>query len=292
MAATTRSTDYANPAALVTTDWLAPRLADPDIRIVDATSFLPTDPRDPLAEFESVHIPGAVFFDINAIADCTTGLPHMLPTAEIFSAKVGALGIGNGHRVIVYDRLGGAMAAARVWWTFRVFGHDNVALLDGGFAKWQAEGRPTAAGPVHPEEVPFNARLDRSLVRDFGNMLANVESRREQVVDARGAGRFTGRDAEPRPTKRRGHIPGSVNLAFGRLLDAERHMSFRPADEIGRVFTAAGVDLGAPLVATCGSGVTAAFLTFAAHLIGRSDVAVYDGSWAEWGNADGAPVEQ
>jgi thiosulfate/3-mercaptopyruvate sulfurtransferase len=284
--------EYAHPESLVSTDWLLKHLHDENLRVVDASFFLPTDPRNPAEEYAKAHIPGAVFFDINDIADKSTGLPHMLPSAEVFAERVGQLGIGQGDKIVVYDRMGGAMAAARVWWTFHVFGYDNVAVLDGGLEKWTAEGRQVDSRPRHPDPRKFTAEMDHNLVRDFGNMLANVESRREQMVDARGAGRFAGTDPEPRPAKHRGHIPGSKNVPFDKLQVVDKHRVFRSADEIAAAFKAAGIDLGQPIAATCGSGVTAAYLAFALHLIGRSDIAVYDGSWAEWGNADDAPIER
>jgi thiosulfate/3-mercaptopyruvate sulfurtransferase len=273
---------------LVTTDWLAKHLTDPDVRVVDGTWHMPQAKRDPRAEFEAVHIPGAVFFDIDAIADRTTTLPHMLPSPEAFGAAVGALGIGNGQRVVVYD-VRGVVSAARVWWTFRAFGHDAVAVLDGGLRKWRAEGRPVQSGSAAPAHRAFAARLRPELVRDIEAMRANVLSRAAQVLDARSAGRFAGTEPEPRAGLRGGHIPGSLNLPYETLYRADG--TLKAPDELRRAITAAGVDVSRPVVTSCGSGVTASVLALALYLVGRPDAAVYDGSWSEWGSRADTPVE-
>jgi thiosulfate/3-mercaptopyruvate sulfurtransferase len=273
---------------LVTTDWLAKHLTDPDVRVVDGTWHMPQAGRDARAEFEAAHIPGAVFFDIDAIADRTTTLPHMLPSAEAFGAAVGALGIGNGQRVVVYD-VRSVVSAARVWWTFRAFGHDAVAVLDGGLRKWRAERRPVQSGSVAPARRAFTARLRPELIRDVEAMRANVVSRAAQVLDARSAGRFAGIEPEPRAGLRGGHIPGSLNLPYETLYRADG--TLKEPDELRGAITAAGVDLGRPVVTSCGSGVTASVLALALYLVGRPDAAVYDGSWSEWGSRSDTPVE-
>jgi thiosulfate/3-mercaptopyruvate sulfurtransferase len=273
---------------LVTTDWLAKHLTDPDVRVVDGTWHMPQTGRDARAEFEAVHIPGAVFFDIDAIADRTTTLPHMLPSAEDFGAAVGALGMGNGHRVVVYD-VRGVVSAARVWWTFRTFGHDAVAVLDGGLKKWRAEGRPVESGGTAPARRAFTARPRPELVRDIEAMRANVAGRTAQVLDARSAGRFAGTEPEPRAGLRGGHIPGSLNLPYETLYRGDG--TLKPPDELRAAITAAGIDLARPVVTSCGSGVTASVLALALYVVGRQDVAVYDGSWSEWGARVDTPVE-
>jgi thiosulfate/3-mercaptopyruvate sulfurtransferase len=281
--------EYLNKEALVSTERLAQHLAAPDVRVVDASWYLPTLKRDAKAEYAAQHIPGAVFFDIDEIADTENPLPHMLPSAEKFSARMRRMGLGDGNRVIVYD--GGAMSsAARVWWTFRVFGHNDVAVLDGGLKKWLSEGRPVESTPPMPRERHFTARLNHAMVRDLEQMKRNLASRREQVLDARPAGRFAGTEPEPRPGLRGGHIPGSLNLPSTRLVDAESGTMW-PAAELARLFGEAGVDLTKPVVTSCGSGVTASLLALGLHLLGHRDVAVYDGSWSEWGGRSDTPVE-
>jgi thiosulfate/3-mercaptopyruvate sulfurtransferase len=230
-----------------------------------------------------------VFFDIEEIADHSTDLPHMLPRPEAFASAMRGLGIGDGQTIVVYDGLG-LYGAARVWWTFRVFGHDRVAVLDGGFPRWRAEGRPVEAGESRPPRRRFSARLRPELVLAFEDVRENLGTRRVQMLDARSAGRFTGTEPEPRPGLRGGHIPGSLNLPYDRLFDPEG--SLRPRDELRRLFEAARVDLRQPIATTCGSGVTACTLALGLHLAGRPDVAVYDGSWTEWGGRDDVPVER
>jgi thiosulfate/3-mercaptopyruvate sulfurtransferase len=273
--------------ALVSTDWLAAHLRDASLRVLDGSWHMPQAKRDPRAEFRAAHIPGAAFFDIDAIADHTTPLPHMLPAPDAFAEAVGNLGVGTGDLVIVYDTRG-VYSAARVWWTFRAFGHDAVAVLDGGLPKWKAEHRPVEGGDAKPLPRAFRATPRAELVRDFAAIRENVTARREQVLDARSAGRFAATEPEPRAGLRGGHIPGSLNLPFDALLQADGTL-LSPA-ELRKRFDAAGVDFSRPVTTTCGSGITASVLAFGLHLLGHHRVAVYDGSWTEWGGRADTPV--
>jgi thiosulfate/3-mercaptopyruvate sulfurtransferase len=280
--------DYTNPDALISTDWLADHLDAPDVRVVDASWYLPSDNRDPAAEFAERHIRGAVRFDIDEIADTDSPLPHMLPSSEKFASRMRKLGLGDGNRIVVYDG-GMMMAASRAWWMLRLFGHDDVAVLDGGMGKWLAEGRPLADLPTPPRERHFTARINTTRVRNVDQMSANLKSGAEQVVDARSRARFDGVAAEPRAGLRSGHIPGSVCLPFNELLTGDKTM--KPAAELSQAFEAAGLNLRQPIVATCGSGISASFLALALHLIGHQRTAVYDGSWSEWGGREDLPIE-
>lgn len=282
------SDSYAHPESLVSTEWLAANLHQPDLRIVDGTYYLPMQGKDAKAEYLERHIPGAVFFDIDDISDTSSSLPHMLPPPEKFASRVRRLGIGDGNRIVVYDGQG-MMSAARVWWMFRIFGAREVAILDGGLPKWLAEDRPVDDRPAQLQERHFTARLDNTQVRSKEQMLRNLQNKREQMLDARSGGRFHATEPEVWPGRRSGHIPGARNLPYGQLLNPA-DMSFRGANDLRQLYERAGIDLKKPVVTSCGSGITACVLAFGLHLIGHRDVAVYDGSWAEWGLPGDTPV--
>jgi thiosulfate/3-mercaptopyruvate sulfurtransferase len=280
---------YANPNALVSSEWLAAHLDAPDLRVVDGSFTLPGVTPTARDLYLRRHIPGAVFFDIDDIADEKNPLPHMLPSPEKFAQRLRKLGLGDGHKIVVYDSAG-LNSAARPWWMLRVFGHRDVAILDGGLPKWQAEGRPVTDEPPVPRERHFTARLNTLLVRDKAQLLENLGSKREQVLDARSRARFAGTAKEPRKGLRSGHIPGSLNLPYEELVDAKTR-TVLPAEDLARRFAAAGLERGKPVVTSCGSGVTACALAFGLHLLGWPDAAVYDGSWSEWGMPGDTPVD-
>ena len=280
---------YAHPEALVGTEWLAAHLSDPHVRVVDGSFKLPGITPTAREDYDRVHIPGAVFFDIDGICEPRTSLPHMIPSADLFAQKIGALGIGDDDRVVVYDSAG-LSSAGRAWWMLRLFGHHDVAVLDGGLPKWRAEARPLDAAAPSPPQRRFTAHFDPSLVRDKRALIETLATRREQVVDARAAGRFDGTAPEPRAGMRSGHIPGSRNVPYELLTDPGTRQ-LKSADELARLFRDAGVTLDRQVVTSCGSGVTACELAFALHLIGHPGVAVYDGSWSEWGLPGDTPIE-
>ncbi len=273
---------------VVSTEWLGQHLGSPDIAILDCSWHLPAAKRNAKLEFEEGHIPGAQFFDIDAISDTVSPLPHMLPSPEKFSSRMRKIGVGDGKRVIVYDAAG-LFSAARVWWMFKVFGHDDVAVLDGGLPEWKAGNRPLAEGPaLKPQERHFTARYQSMLVRDMTDVAAAIRTRSAQIADARSPGRFRGEEAEPRPNVRAGHMPGASNVHYASLLQPGG--TLKSAHDIAAVFAAAGVDLAKPVITSCGSGVTAAILSLGLTLAGARDHALYDGSWSEWGAAPDSPI--
>ncbi len=272
---------------LVTTSWLAQHLTDHDVQVVDATWYMPAEGKHGHDSFQAAHIPGAVFFDIDEIADPDTDLPHMLPTAEAFAAAAGALGLRRDETIVVYDAVG-LFSAPRVWWTLRTMGFPKVFVLDGGLPKWREDGHPVTDGPGAPAPVALTPQFRPELVRDMSAVRAVLDSHAEQVVDARPAARFRGEAPEPRPGLRGGHMPGACNVPFAGLLHPDG--TLKSADELRAAFAAGGVDLARPIVTSCGSGVSAALLALALARLGRDDVAVYDGSWTEWGGTSDAPV--
>jgi thiosulfate/3-mercaptopyruvate sulfurtransferase len=272
--------------SLVSTEWLERELGSADLRVVDATTFLPGAGRDARAEYEREHIPGAVFLDIDEVSDSDSPFPHMLPSEHKFASRMQSLGLGDGNRFVVYDN-SPLHSAARIWWMLKTFGAHYVALLDGGLAKWKAEGRPLEAGRRAHRHAHFTAFLDGKAVADKAELLGMVGAGTHEIVDARPAARFEGGTAEPRPGLAPGHIPGSRNLPQSDLFNADN--SWKRVELLRAAFAAAGVDLARPMVTTCGSGVTAAVLLFGAHLLGKDDVLLYDGSWSEWGADPGTP---
>jgi len=274
---------------LVTTDWLASEVGKPGLVVFDATKYLPNEDKDGKAEFLKAHIPGARYFDIDEIADPDTDLPHMVPTPGRFAKLMGAMGVGNASRIVFYDQKGLA-SAARGWWLMGLFGHDQAAVLDGGLPKWLREGRAVETGsPAAPAPVAFLPEFRATRLRGVGDVMRNVASQMELVVDARASGRFTGATPEPRAGMRSGHIPGSANVPYTDLLNADG--TFRSVTDVKKRFAAAGVDGSVPLVTSCGSGVTACILTLGLRLAGLPEGAVYDGSWTEWGGRSDTPVE-
>ena len=277
-----------DPKTLVSTEWLAAHLKDPELRVLDASWYLPTADRDPKAEFAAEHIPGARFFDIDEISDLRSDLPHMAPPVEKFMSRMRAMGVGDGHQVVVYDGAG-LFSAARVWWLFRLFGIKNVAVLDGGLPKWKAEGHPvTDEEPVIRDRHMITS-VQKNLIKDVTEVARAAKLRDHEIIDARAANRFSGEAAEPRPGLRSGHIPGAKNVPFGNVLNEDGTM--KDADALRQTFEAAGVNLDKPAITSCGSGVTAAVLCLALERMGKTDYSLYDGSWSEWGMYADLPIE-
>ena len=276
-----------DPKTLVSTEWLHAHLKDPDLRILDGSYYLPQMGRDPRAEYDAAHIPNARFFDIDDVADHGSDLPHMVPPVEKFMSRMRAMGVGDGHQVVVYDGMG-LFSAARVWWLFKLMGQNNIAVLDGGLPKWQAEGRPVEDLPPVIRDRHMTVRRQNHMVKDVTQVSAASKLGDYEIIDARSPGRFRGEEPEPRAGLRPGHIPGSKNVCFKDLLNADQTMK-NPV-EIRLIFEAAGVDFNKPAITTCGSGVTAAVLSLGLERIGKTDHSLYDGSWSEWGMFPTVPV--
>ncbi len=276
-----------DPKTLVSTDWLAKHLKDPDLRILDGSCFLPSAGRDGRAEYDAAHIPGARFFDIDDISDHRSELPHMAPPTEKFMSRLRKLGVGDGHQVVVYDGMG-LFSAARVWWLFRLMGQDNIAVLDGGFPKWQAEGRAIEDMPPIIRDRHMTVRRQNHMIKDVTQVSAASKLQDYEILDARSAGRFAGTEPEPREGLRGGHIPGAKNVPYTDLLNGDATM--KSPDDLRAVFEAAGVDMGKPVITSCGSGLTATVINLALERIGKTDHALYDGSWTEWGAFATLPV--
>ena len=277
-----------DPKVLVSTDWLSSRLSDPEIRILDATWYLPNVDRDAKAEYDQSHIPNARFFDIDDVSDHRSDLPHMVPPVEKFMSKVRKLGVGDGHQIVIYDSHG-LFSAARVWWLFKVMGQKNVAVLDGGLPKWLREGRTVdSSSPLIRDRHMF-VKYHDEMVKDVTQVSSASKLGDFEILDARSAGRFRGEEPEPRPGLRAGHIPGSKNIFYGDLLNEDGTLKSR--DELVEHFKAKAVNLDKPVITSCGSGVTAAIINLALDRIGKTDHALYDGSWTEWGMYPTVPVE-
>lgn len=274
---------------LVTTDWLADHIHAPDVRVADASWYLPKAGRDPRAEYESAHIPGAIFFNIDQLSDETNPSPHMLAPAPKFASGMRRLGLGDGNLIVVYDGAG-VYSAARAWWMLRAMGHEDVVVLDGGFPKWKREHREVEDMIPAPYPRHFTPRPNNTLLRAYDQILVNVSERTEQIVDVRGRARFAGLEEEPRPGVRPGHIPGSLNVPYTEFIAEDG--TLKPADTLAALFRDAGLDITRPTVTTCGSGITAAIGLLALNVIGAKSIALYDGSWAEWGANPDAPIEK
>ena len=277
------------PTPLVSTSWLAEHLHDADVRVLDVTMYLPNQQRDAKAEYAAQHIPGARFADLSWLSDETAPFPHTFPKPDVFATRIGALGVGNDSAVVVYDSSGQNFSAPRLWYMLRAMGHARVSVLDGGLKKWLADGNAVDADVVTSTPATFDAHLQSSRLRDIAHMRANLASHAEQVVDARSPGRFQATEPEPRAGVRGGHIPGSVNVHYATLVNGDG--TLRSADELRAIVSDAGLDTTQPIVASCGTGVTACAVVLALDVLGVPNAGVFDGSWTEWGSATDTPVE-
>ena len=279
---------YVNAHALVEADWLEAHIDNPKVTILDATWHMPNVDRNAKGEYQSNHIPGAIFFDIDVVSDGSSDLPHMLPSAEAFEKSVSKMGIRNDDLIVIYDAYG-LFSAARVWWMFKCFGHQDVAILNGGSLKWEAENRPMDNKKVTPSETTYKASYNEDMVASLKDVQNNLETMQAQVIDARARNRFNAEVPEPRPGLRSGHIPGSLNLPFSDVLTDQK--TLKDETSLQALFTAEELDMNTATITSCGTGVTACVLSFALYLIGKEDVAVYDGSWTEWGGHRDTPIE-
>lgn len=276
------------PGPLVSQTWLNTYLRAPNVKLVDASWYLPNQSGDAKAEFNMEHIEGAVFFDIDKISDELSALPHMLPKPKEFSKKMGCLGLSNHDIIIIYDNVG-IFSSPRAWWTFRVFGHKNVAILDGGLPSWKKAGLPLTSGQPKIKNASYCSNFNPNLIRYVDQVITNLQDKQEQVVDARSPGRFYGSDPEPRPNLRSGHIPNSINLPYDTLIDQNTNLLLSP-DRLKDIFETSCIDLTRPVVTTCGSGISASVIALALYLCGNQNAAVYDGSWTEWGGREDTPI--
>jgi len=283
------SMPYSDPKTLVSTEWLASHMTSPDIRVIDASWYLPAANRDPKAEYDAAHIPGARFFDIDEIADSQSDLPHMAPPPEKFVSRMRAMGIGDGHQVVVYDGAG-INSAARVWWMFQLFGKTDTAVLDGGLPKWVDEGREVEDMPPILRDRHMTVQRHAQMIKDVTQVAAAAKLRDAQIVDARSDGRFKGTEPEPREGLRGGHIPSSISLPYAELLAENGTM--KPVEDLAAIMAAKGIDLHKPVITSCGSGVTAAIINLALERLGHKHHSLYDGSWAEWGMYNDLKIEQ